>query len=80
MPVSQPDPKELGYYFTLGQVGLEMVVPVGLGVLLDRWLGWMPWCTVIGAVLGLALGLIHLVQLTNRPGPPTSSGPPQETP
>jgi len=58
--------KELARYVALSQVGLMMAVPPGIGVLLDRWLGTLPWCCVVGAVLGLTAGLVQLVRLTNR--------------
>jgi len=60
------DPKEFGYYVALGQVGVEMVVPIGLGVLLDRYLGWEPWATVVGAVIGLVGGFAHLMLVLKR--------------
>ena len=66
MPDGPPDSKELGYYVALGQVGVEMVVPIVLGLALDRYLGWTPWGAVGGAVFGLVLGLVHLVTLVNR--------------
>jgi F0F1-type ATP synthase assembly protein I len=61
-----PDPKELGRYLALGQVGLEMVAPIIVGWVLDHYLGWSPWGLVGGAVLGLCGGLAHLVHLTNQ--------------
>jgi hypothetical protein len=71
-----PDPKEIGHYFALAQVGMEMVAPIVIGVVLDYQLGWMPWATIAGAVFGLVGGLMHLVALLNRrnrPGPPPRS-------
>jgi F0F1-type ATP synthase assembly protein I len=59
------DPKELGRLLSLAQVGTEMVVPIVAGLLLDRWLGTLPWCTVVGVFLGLILGIIHLVVLNS---------------
>jgi len=53
-------------YLSLGQVGFEMVVPIVLGILLDRWLGTVPWLFVAGVVLGFVGGLIHLVRLVNK--------------
>ena len=42
-------------YIGLGlQAGLSVVVYVGLGLLLDRWLGTLPWLTLTGAVVGVA--------------------------
>jgi F0F1-type ATP synthase assembly protein I len=66
MPPHQPNPRELGYYFSLAQVGLEMVVPIGLGVWLQDLYDFRPWGVVVGAILGLAAGLAHLVAITNR--------------
>jgi F0F1-type ATP synthase assembly protein I len=66
MPPHQPNPAELGYYFSLAQVGLEMVVPIGLGVWLQDLYDFRPWGVVVGAVLGLTVGLTHLVVMTNR--------------
>jgi hypothetical protein len=68
------DRNELGRYFAIGQVGLEMVVPPALGVYLDSRFGWSPWGVVVGAAAGLIVGLVHLVYLSNPrkdegPGP-----------
>jgi F0F1-type ATP synthase assembly protein I len=60
--------KLLGRLLALSQVGGEMVAPIVLGLLLDNWLGTSPWCVVVGAMLGLVGGMIHLVVLS-RPLP-----------
>lgn len=60
-----PDRDKLAFYWSLGQIGLEMVAPLVLGLFLDHELGWMPWGTVVGAVLGFVCGLSHLVVLLN---------------
>jgi F0F1-type ATP synthase assembly protein I len=40
------------------------------GWLLDRWLGWFPALTVIGALAGAALGTLSIYrQLIGRPRP-----------
>jgi ATP synthase protein I len=39
---------------------------LGLGLLLDRWLGTGPWLLVLGIVLGSALGLYEFVRLTSK--------------
>jgi F0F1-type ATP synthase assembly protein I len=67
------DPREMGFYVSLAQVGLEMVVPVVVGLLLDRYLAWHPWGVAVGAILGLATGLLHLVALASRHQDPNSS-------
>ena len=64
-----PDPKEsreLGRYLALGQVGLEMVAPIALGLAADRYFGCGPWGLIVGAVLGLGGGLVHLVHQANK--------------
>lgn len=39
---------------------------LGLGLLLDRWLGTSPWLLVAGIVLGSVVGLYQFVRLTSR--------------
>ena len=58
--------KEFGYFMSIGQVGMEMVIPIAIGVALDRYLDWTPWAAISGAVLGFVGGLIHLIALANR--------------
>lgn len=43
-----------------------VVTLLGLGWLLDRWLGTSPWLMVAGIVLGSALGLYEFVRLTSK--------------
>jgi F0F1-type ATP synthase assembly protein I len=57
---------DLGHYLALGQIGMEMAAPIGIGVLVDYWLGWQPWCTVAGACIGLVAGLVLLVRMANK--------------
>jgi F0F1-type ATP synthase assembly protein I len=63
---NQPSQRETAKYFALAQVGLEMVVPIAVGLWLDEHLGWKPWGVVGGAVLGLVGGLLHLLALLRR--------------
>jgi F0F1-type ATP synthase assembly protein I len=56
----------MGYYFALAQIGLEMVVPMGIGLLLDYWLNLLPWATITGLVVGFVGGLIHLVLMVRQ--------------
>jgi F0F1-type ATP synthase assembly protein I len=51
---------------SIGQVGMEMVAPIGLGFLLDYYLHTLPWFMIAGAVIGLVGGIVHLVIL-NQP-------------
>jgi F0F1-type ATP synthase assembly protein I len=66
--MTQPPPnsREMGYYFALAQVGVEMVAPMGLGLLLDYWFDMMPWATITGLIVGFVGGLVHLVMMVNR--------------
>lgn len=34
---------------------------IGYGI--DHWLGWYPWATVIGTLLGFAGGMYNLIKL-----------------
>lgn len=45
---------------------VTVITFLGLGLLLDRWLGTSPWLLVVGIVLGSALGLYEFVRLTSK--------------
>lgn len=66
MPQRPLNPRELGRYYALAQIGMEMVVPVAAGIALDYYLGWTPWGAVGGAVLGLVGGMAHLITIVNQ--------------
>lgn len=53
--------RKLGYLYALGQVGIEMVAPLVVGLFADYYLGISPWLAVFGAVVGFAGGLVHLI-------------------
>ena len=74
-----PDSREFGHYLSLAQVGLEMVVPLVVGVWLDYALGWKPWATLAGVAFGFIGGLMHLIVLSNRHNTGRSK-PPGEAP
>ncbi|HET7039398.1 MAG TPA: AtpZ/AtpI family protein [Gemmatimonadales bacterium] len=47
-----------------------VLVMMAGGWLLDRWLGWFPVLTVIGALVGATLGTLSIYrQLISRPRP-----------
>jgi F0F1-type ATP synthase assembly protein I len=58
--------KEFGYFMSISQIGMEMAVPVALGVLVDLYFNWGPWAAIAGAVLGFTGGLAHLIALVNK--------------
>jgi F0F1-type ATP synthase assembly protein I len=80
MPGDEPRFGQVGYLLALGQVGIEMVVPIGLGILLDVWLHSAPVFILIGVVLGLAGGLLHMLMILKRMERSESEKPPRESP
>ena len=52
------------------RIGIEMVSAVGVGVgigwLLDRWLGTAPWLMVVFFFLGAAAGILGVYRATGR--------------
>jgi len=61
-----PDAREMGFNFTLAQVGVEMVVPLIVGLVIDRYANTSPWFTISGVILGFVGGVTHIVVLTNQ--------------
>ena len=43
-----------------------VVTGLGLGWLLDRWLGTSPWLLVAGLVLGIAAGFYEFLRITSK--------------
>jgi F0F1-type ATP synthase assembly protein I len=70
----------MGYYFALAQIGLEMVAPIGVGLLVDYYFGSLPWATVICTVLGFVGGMVHLVVMVQRHDAEERRRPPGEAP
>jgi len=57
-----------GPYLGLGaQIGGSMILFVGMGLLVDRWLGSTPWGVIVGAALGM-VGIIALVMRIAKDG------------
>lgn len=77
MSLGSTDPKKLARYLAISQVGFEMVVPIILGLVLDHYLGWSPWGVIVGAVIGLTGGVIHLVQLVQPRNDDVGPKPPE---
>ena len=73
----RPDDKDyrlMAKVAQISQIGLEMAVPVGVGIGVDFWLNTLPWFTIIGAILGPTLGFIHLLAVI-RPSSDKKSEP-----
>ena len=69
-----PSPLSAGitWAYRIIAVSLEFAVPALLGAAIDRWWGTSPIATLVGACLGFAVGIYHLIRLanaaSNRPG------------
>lgn len=48
------------------QMALTMVLFVGGGYVLDRWLNTSPWLTLAGGVCGIAALFVHLFRLVRE--------------
>jgi len=62
-PTTDKDYRLMAKVAQISQIGLEMAVPVGVGIGVDFWLNTLPWFTIVGAILGPTLGFIHLLTL-----------------
>ncbi len=78
MPERPLSPKEMGLYWALAQTGVEMIVPIIGGAILDHYLDWSPWGAIGGVVLGFGGSLTHLVYLLRRND--GTEKPPQDSP
>ncbi len=65
----QEDQTTASWYHMTG-AGVEFVVAVmlfaGIGWGLDRWLGTLPWLTIVGVAVGFATGLYILWKMARR--------------
>jgi ATP synthase protein I len=43
----------------------SVVIGIGGGLLLDRWLGTSPWLLFAGLAAGFAAGVMNLIRATN---------------
>ncbi len=48
-------------------IGLEFALPALFGFGLDRWWRTAPWMTVLGAFLGVGMGMLHVIRLASEP-------------
>jgi len=50
------------------QIGISVLIYVGAGIALDKWLDTMPWFTLIGTALGVAsmVALIYKISKDNQ--------------
>lgn len=69
----KPDPgssREVGdgyRYVALGiTFGLGIVLFMGVGFALDKWLGWTPWLTMLGTLVGSVLSFVNVYTKLER--------------
>jgi F0F1-type ATP synthase assembly protein I len=55
---------------TIITISMEMVLPIGLGYLVDTWLGTRIVFVILGAVAGMTLGMWHLMQVVSKSSSP----------
>src|SRR5512141_2394763 len=61
--------RELGKYSALGlEMALSVVIGMGIGYYLDRWLGTGPWLMIVWISLGFAAGVRSLYRAAVRSG------------
>lgn len=57
----------LGFALRLGvELVAALAVGVGIGLLLDRWLGTAPWLMLVFILLGMASGLLNVYRVMMR--------------
>ena len=61
--------RELGRYSALGlEMAISVVVGLGIGYYLDKWLGTAPWLMVLWIGFGFAAGVRSLYRAAVRAG------------
>ena len=78
--IQKPDSRSalsVGYYWCarVTTIGLEFATPALLGFGLDRWWKTSPWFTVVGAFLGLGLGMTQVLRLAGESSRPIQRAP-----
>jgi ATP synthase protein I len=61
--------RELGRYSALGfEMALSVVIGLGIGYYLDKWLGTAPWLMILWMGFGFAAGVRSLYRAAVRSG------------
>jgi F0F1-type ATP synthase assembly protein I len=60
--------RDIGQYLPLAAIGLEMVVPIVVGVYADRTFGWSPWGALTGVICGFVVGIAHAISIMKKYG------------
>jgi ATP synthase protein I len=56
----------IGWASRITTIAMELSVPVAVGFGLDRWLSTAPLATILGAVLGFVLFMVHTVRIASE--------------
>lgn len=63
-------PREKARFLALGySVSSILLGPVLLGLVIDYFVGTMPWVTIVGTFLGMALLFVQLIRFTQPRNP-----------
>lgn len=69
--VNQPEPRSnlsvgMQWASRVSTIGMEFALPPLLGVALDRWWRTSPLITIIGALVGFAVGMMHILRIARE--------------
>jgi F0F1-type ATP synthase assembly protein I len=62
----QPWAVGFAWAYRLMSVAFQFTVPALLGYLADRWIGSLPWFTLLGAILGFVIGMLELIAIARE--------------
>lgn len=63
-----PTPMAAGFRWAsrIAGLGIELAVPTLAGLAVDRFAGSSPWGILIGATIGFAVGMFHLLKIARE--------------
>ncbi len=69
--MNRPEPRStlsvgMQWASRVSTIGLEFALPALLGVYADRWWALRPLATVVGAVAGFAVGMMHILRIARQ--------------
>lgn len=63
---SSPLPEAMRWVSEITTIAFEMALPPILGNYGDKWFHTSPWLVLGGALLGLGIGMSHLIRIIRR--------------
>ena len=80
-PILRAPMSGFGMAFRIGvELVSALIVGVGVGLLLDRWLGTAPWFLIVFFFLGAAAGVLNVYRAAAGLGLAAETGEPRESP